>query len=207
VAKLLGDNMDLGILKNNFKKNNGILKASQIIELGFTRTEIHTFVSENIIESIYHGYYKLYNFDISDVIYIKTLLPDAIICMDSALFHYGYIDRTPLEWHVAVSKNTSKSKFKGDYSYLRPYFLRDTTLNIGKTAELIDGIEMNIYERERVICDCFRFKKVIDSETYTKAINSYIKDGNKNITNLVSYAKQLRVYEKLSAVMEVIINA
>ena len=79
-------------------------------------------------------------------------------------------------------------------------------MNIGKTAEMIEGIEMNIYDRERVICDCFRFKNSIDAEIFTKAINSYINDNNKNLSKLVDYAKKLQVYKPLSAVMEVIIN-
>lgn len=199
--------MDLSVLTNSFKKNNGILKASKIVELGFSRSEIKTLVHKNIIENIYHGYYKLYDSDISDILYIRTLLPNAIICMDSALFYYGYIDRTPLEWHVAVDKNTSKSKFKNIYPSIKAYYFSDSTLDFGRTTKIMDGYEINIYDKERLICDCFRYKNKIDSEIYTKAINSYIKDSNRNIPNLISYAKQLRVYKKLSAVMEVIINA
>ena len=119
------------------------------------------------------------------------------------MFHYGYINRTPIEWHVAVSKKTSRSKFKHGYPVIKPYYLEDSTLYIGKTTDTIHGYELNIYDRERVICDCFRYKKKIDSEIFTKAINAYIKDNNKNITNLISYAKKLRVYKPLSLVMEV----
>ncbi len=43
--------------------------------------------------------------------------------MTTALFYYGYSDRTPLTWDIAVDRNTSKARFNIDYPYTnKPLF-------------------------------------------------------------------------------------
>jgi len=37
----------------------------------------------------------------------------------------------------------------------------------------------------------------MDKETFNKAIQAYISNPRKNINNLITYAKRLRVYKKV----------
>ena len=41
---------------------------------------------------------------------------------------------------------------------------------------------------------------------FNKALNAYAADPKKNLSNLSSYAKEMRVYKKLMNVMEVLLN-
>ena len=127
---------------------------------------------------------------------ISKLFPEAVLCMDTALFYYGYSDRTPLEWHLAVSRHTSKSRFNLSYPFVKPYYIEDKYLNIGVADAIMDDIQIKIYDRERVICDCLKYKNKMDSEMFGKAIQAYLNDSRKNIKNLSTYTKQLRVYKK-----------
>ncbi|MCL2774711.1 MAG: hypothetical protein FWD71_15390 [Oscillospiraceae bacterium] len=103
------------------------------------------------------GYYQLADIDEpNETAIIHKLFPEAILCMDTALFCYNYSDRTPLEWCLAVDRNISKSRFKLSYPYVKAYYTDVKYLNIGVVNEKINGIDMKIYDRERVICDCLR---------------------------------------------------
>jgi len=116
--------------------------------------------------------------------------------MDTALFYYGYSDRTPLEWHLAVSRGVSKSRFKLSYPFVKPYYVDEKYLKIGVANETIDYIRMNIYDRERVICDCLKHINKMDREMFSKTIQAYVNDPKKNVKNLDDYSRQLRVYNK-----------
>ena len=39
-----------------------------------------------------------------------------------------------------------------------------------------------------------------------KALNAYANDSKKNLQNLSAYAKKLRVYKKVTELMEVLLN-
>jgi len=113
--------------------------------------------------------------------------------MDTALFYYGYSDRMPRAWHLAVSKDSGKSRFKIDYPFVRSYFIEPALLDIGLTDGEIDGNRVRIYDKERTICDCLRYRNKMDRELFVKAIQRYVHDTSKNIPRLMQYAQKLRV--------------
>ncbi|WP_217284248.1 type IV toxin-antitoxin system AbiEi family antitoxin domain-containing protein [Eisenbergiella tayi] len=70
-------------------------------------------------------------------------------------------------------------------------------MDIGKSEGEIDGIKVNIYDRERVICDCLRHINRMDGEIFNKAIKRYVTDSRKDIARLMEYAKKLGVEDKV----------
>ena len=93
-----------------------------------------------------------------------------------------------------------------DALVLQPYYVQQDLYEIGKTTDNFDGIILSVYDRERTICDCFKYRSRLDSEMFNKAINAYANDKNKNLNNLSAYAKKLRVYKKVTDLMEVLLN-
>ncbi|MCT4612123.1 MAG: type IV toxin-antitoxin system AbiEi family antitoxin domain-containing protein [Clostridia bacterium] len=189
--------MEMKNIKTTFYDNGGVIKASKLHENKVSKYEIKKLVDENVIERISKGYYKLTDDDISDIKLISILLPGAIICFDSALFLYGYSDRTPVKWHLAVDKNISKSKVNMKYPYIKPYYIDKSILNIGVEEILVEDVRMKIYSREKLICDCLKYESKMDVEIFNKAIISYIKDPKKNIPKLMEIAKKRKVEKKV----------
>lgn len=197
----------LDAIKNVVKNNGGIVKTSQLNEIGIENYEIARICDNGELERVKHGYYQLANrTEISEEKMIATFLADGIVCMESALFYYGYSDKTPLVWTIAVSRNISKSKVKIENFPCKVYFVQDDKLEIGKTEGVFNGVELAVYDRERTICDCFKYKSKMDNEVFNKAINAYVADDKKNLRNLSKYAKEMKVYKKVMELMEVMLN-
>ena len=131
--------------------------------------------------------------DFSEVSTVCRLFPDGIFCMYTALRYYQYSDRTPLEWHISVSKDSNKSRFKIDYPFVKPYYVEDSLLELGMSEGVMDGHVVRIYDKERIICDCLRYRNKMDKEIFNKAIQNYVQDAGKNIPKLMEYADLLRV--------------
>ena len=86
------------------------------------------------------------------------------------------------------------------------YYVSSELYELGKTAGDFDGVILSVYDRERTICDCFKYRSRLDNEMFGKALNAYANDTNKNLQNLSAYAKKLRVYKKVTELMEVLLN-
>ena len=69
-----------------------------------------------------------------------------------------------------------------------------------------NGVTFAIYDRERTICDMFKHRGKVDNEMFSKAVNAYANDTQKNLIALSIYAKKLRVYKKVMELMEVLLN-
>lgn len=197
----------LDIAKSIIKDNGGIVKTAILNEAGIQNSEIKKMCEKGELERVKHGYYQIADRkELSEEKMIATFFEEGIVCMESALFFYGYSDKTPLVWTIAVPRNISRAKTKIDNFAYKLYFVQDDKLAIGKAEGMFNGIELSVYDRERTICDCFKYKSKMDNEMFNKAINAYVADEKKNLRNLSKYAKEMRVYKKVAELMEVMLN-
>lgn len=195
------------IVKSIIKSNGGIVKTAQLNEVGIQNSEIKKMCERGEIERVKHGYYQVTNLmEIPEEKMIATFLREGVVCMESALFHYDYSDKIPLVWTIAVPRNISRAKIKIENFAYKLYFVQNDKLTLGKTEAFFNGIKLPVYDRERTICDCFKYRSKIDNELFNKAINAYVADEKKNLANLSSYAKEMRVYKKVTELMEVMLN-
>jgi predicted transcriptional regulator of viral defense system len=181
-------------IRQMFEDAGGMLRTKELYAENVFYNDIQLLVKDSLIEKVRYGYYQWADEDNpSEALLINQRFPDGILNMDTALFYYGYSDRTPLAWHLAVSKDSGKSRFKIDYPFVRPYFIEPTLLDLGQSTGEIDGNQERIYDKERVICDCLRYRNKMDREIFVKAIRGYVNDTTKNIPRMMQYAKKLRV--------------
>lgn len=184
-------------------ENGGIVKKEQLSDLGIDYRRILDFVDRKEIIRIKNGYYT-YGVDrFSEEELVAKLFPDGLLCMESALYAYGYISRKPYGFTIAVDKNTSKSRFKLDYPKVIPYYTEPDSLKIGATNITYAGCQFQIYDKERVICDCLKYESKMDRMDFKEAIQSYIKDEDKDISALMEYARDRKVVKKVQSLIGV----
>ena len=194
-------------VKNIIESCEGIAKTADFVAEGLTSYDVANLCENGYLKRIRHGYDQL-----ADQEYIKeeqvllSLLPESIVCMESALFYYGYSNFIPRKWSIAVPRTFSRTRLKIDTLTLEVYFAQSTLFEIGKTNGDFNGVQLAVYDRERTICDCFKYRNKMDREMFNKALNAYASDENKNLSNLSSYAKEMRVYRKLMDIMEVLLD-
>ena len=189
---------DIEKLKTIFSDYDYVMTTAQLSEEKLYYRDIQQMLEEGLIEKIRRGYYHFIEDDgKSEVVIINTLFPDAILCMETALFYYRYSDRNPAEWNISIDKNASRQRTKIDYPFIRAYRVETDLLTIGEIKGEIDSIEVRIYDRDRTICDVLRNMNRMDKEIFNKAIQNYVKDPKKNIPNLMQYAKELRVQRRV----------
>lgn len=175
-----------------------IIRTTELNSIGLLSREIAELVNIGKLERIKQGHYRLTEFEnVSDAKLISELYPDGVLCMTTALFYYGYSDRTPLMWDIAIDRNTSKARFNIDYPYVKPYYIDKSHLDYGITEAIYEDASLKIFDRDRLICECIKHENKIDREIYNKAIQAYINDNKKNITNLLDYAKRRNIHKKV----------
>ncbi len=189
------------------KGNGGIAKTADFVAAGIKKYDVAALCKEGFLERIRRGVYQLPGSDqITEEQLLRELLPQGIVCVESALFHYGYSDFAPRAWSVAVPRTASRSVGKIEEFPIRAYYIQKEYFPIGKTVESFNGVKLPVYDRERTICDCFKYRTKLDNETFNKALNAYVADDRKKLANLSVYAKKMKLYKKVMSVMEVLLN-
>ena len=185
-----------------------IAKRSDFLKAGLKEQDVNLLYKQGYIERVRYGYYKLANNDAPKEEYIlASLIKQGIVCVESALFHYGYSDFAPREWTIAVPYSFSRTvKVIREVVPVKAYYIQDKFYRLGETTGTFNSVTLPVYDRERTIRDCFKYRTKLDNEIFNKAVNAYVSDENKNLANLSKYAKEMGVYKKMMNVMEVLLN-
>ena len=204
----VGDCVDLrAAARDVIKSKGGIAKSADFVAAGIRAVDVVSLCNAGYLDRVRHGYYQMAEqSDATEEQMLATLIPQGIVCVESALFHYGYSDFAPRKWSIAVPRSVSRAKLDVDALPVQPYFVQQDLYELGKASGDFHGVTLPVYDRERTICDCFKYRSRLDTELFSKALNAYANDPQKNLNNLSMYAKKLRVYKKVIELMEVLLN-
>ena len=188
----------INAVRNIFSQYDYIMTTAQLDSCKIYYADIQKLLNEGFIEKIKRGYYLWVETDgQQEVKVINRLFPDAVLCMETALFYYQYSDRSPAEWNITIDKNASRSRTDIDYPFVKAYRVEPVLVPIGETKGSINFVNVRIYDRDRTICDVLRNMNKMDREIFNKAVQGYVKDPKKNIPNLMEYAKVLRMQKRV----------
>ena len=194
--------IDIDNYKKIFDKYDGVVKTSDFVDAGYHHSKLRALMKEGLISKIHRGYYEwISDGIISDAVIINKLFPDAVVFLLSALYIYEYTDTTPNYWHLAVVKDSRKTRFNIKYPKIHPYFINENYMDIGISKESFEGHDISIFNRDRTICDVVRYSNKLNKEIVNQALQSYINDNRKNTSNLIKYAKAMRAETKVKTML------
>ena len=203
-----GDHMTKAEIANKvLSENNSIADTGAFLAAGLSRSDVSRLVHSGVLRRIRHGLYQsAEKTDLSEAAYLSRLIPEGILCVESALFHYGYSDFTPREWSLAVPRAISQRKIKSCTVPVHVYYIQPDVYELGRTQAAFGGTVLSVYDKERTVCDCFKYRTKLDPELFAKAVHAYAADPKKDLANLSKYAKMMRIYQFVTDMMEVLLN-
>lgn len=111
--------------------------------------------------------------DKSSANYIEIIAkkyPNFVIYGDSAYYYHNLTDFIPSKVILATTKNnTIRSKF------IKQVRLTDELFNLGISQIEVNGIEINIYDKERMLIELARGKNQMGYDMYKEIISNYRK--------------------------------
>lgn len=165
------------------------LKLSQI----HTR-EIAKALSDRKIEKIKRGLYKMVEYswaEHSGFIDICRANKSAVICLASALEYYNLTTFNPSEITVAVPHNTDR--FRLEYPPIKVFYFRHAFYSTGIDSVVMKHGTIRIYNREKTICDMFRYRKKLGEDIALEGLKNYLHLSGANINTLRKYAEICQV--------------
>ncbi len=183
---------------------NGVLRTSEVISKGISKTTLAKFVEKYNYERISHGIYCSPDVWKDGLYLLQLRCPKTIFSHDTALFLLDMTDQEPLQYTVTVKSGYNATHLREDgvkvFSIKKDFF----ELGISK-AKTPFGNEVFIYNPERTVCDMIRSRSQIEIQIFQDAMKQYIRRKDNNLHLLMEYAKKLRVNHMLSKYLEVLL--
>jgi predicted transcriptional regulator of viral defense system len=190
-----------------FRQHNGILRTAEAIKLGIHPVHLYKLRDEGILEQLGRGVFRLASmpdFSEPDLVLAAKRIPQGVVCLISALSYYELTTQIPHFVYIALPQ-ASRSP-QPSYPPLRCFWYSKTTYEAGVETILIDGVPVKIYNIEKTLADCLKFRQKIGMDIVLEALKEYWKRGQTDLDKLYDYAKICRVEKVLQPIIEAIVS-
>jgi len=176
---------------------------SEAIEQGITRYMLYSLRDKGVIEQVSRGIYRLVDLPpISnpDLVTVSLRFPNAIICLVSALAYHNITTQIPHVVFVAVSRDSRMPSL--DHPPIQVHRFSNEAYKSGVESHSIDGVPVKVYNPEKTLADCFKFRNKIGMDMVLEALKLYKTRKKFNLGELLRYARICRVEKVMRPYLE-----
>jgi len=106
---------------------------------------------------------------------------------------------------VSIAVNRKRKVVKPDYPPTKIYYFADSIFKAGIEEQRIGNISVLMYDREKTICDCVKYRNQLGMDITKEALYEYLKNTNRNLELLMKYAEICRIKPVLKNYLEVLL--
>ena len=192
------------VFLNIAKSHGGIISTPNAAKYGISKAVLYKLCRANKIYRIVKGQYILPDDMQDELLAISNRSKRIIFSHETALYLHGISDRTPFEHTVTAPSDCIPSA--AIKSECKVYYIKPELFELGKTIlKTPAGNDVPAYDLERTICDVIRSRNKLGTETFLAALKLYAANPKKNLNQLNTYAKQMRVEKVLRQYLEVLL--
>jgi predicted transcriptional regulator of viral defense system len=186
------------------KEQGGIIRTAEALKAGIHPRTFYALRDRGYLETISRGVYRLAELPpISnpDFILVASRIPQAVICLISALSFHELTTQIPHEVYIALKEGTKAPRI--DFPPLSVHRFSEASFEAGIAIYEIDGIPVRIYNQEKTLVDCFKFRNKLGIDVVMETVKMYkTKNAGLNISKLLKYARVCRVEKVMQPYLE-----
>jgi predicted transcriptional regulator of viral defense system len=188
-----------------FRENGGMLRTRDLIERGVHTDALYALRESGRVVPIARGLYRLADAEEAehpDLEEVAVRVPDAAVCLISALSYHEITTQVPSSVHLAVPR--------GSYYGIKlsmpvtVYRFDVKTFAEGLETHQVGKLLVKIYNPARTVADCFKFRNKLGLDVAIEALR--LARQRKRVQNreFLRYAKLLRVEKIISPYLQTI---
>ncbi len=177
-----------------FREHGGQLRMSEAVSNGITPYMLYALRDRGAVELISRGVYRLADLpplSHPDQVTVCLRYPNAVICLVSALAFHDITTQIPRKVSVAVPRDARLPSL--DYPPVQAHRFSKTSYEVGIETHLIDGAAVKVYNREKTLVDCFKFRNRLGMDIVLEALQFYREYHRLEVAALLGYARACRV--------------
>ena len=186
-----------------FRNHGGMLRTSKALDLGIHPRTLYFLHDTGRLEQISRGVYRLADLpplETPDLVTVASRVPDAVVCLISALSTHEITSEVPHEVHIALPRGTDKPKL--DYPPIRVFYFSGAALTKGIDEHIIGGVPVKIYNAPKTVADAFKFRNKIGTDVAIEALKLCLLYSKASPAELMHYARICRVDRVMQPYLE-----
>lgn len=190
------------------KQQGGIIRTKDALAAGIHTRTIAELKNEGTFEVLSRGTYKIKStktLSEPDLITVALAVPNAVICLVSALSFHRLTTQIPHEVSFALPEKSRSPRLS--YPLIKVHRFRGKAYEEGIETHKFDNVSVKIYNPEKTLADVFKFRNKIGLDIFLEALKMYRSRKGINTALMLKYARICRVEKQIRPYLEATIGA
>ena len=189
-----------------FQLHGGTLRTAEALRLGIHPRTLYGLRDSGALSQLSRGLFRLAGLpplSNPDLVTVALKIPQAVICLVSALAFHDLSTQVPHRVDVALRPNSSRPAL--DSPPLRTFWFSGPAWSEGVETHLIDGTPVRIYSPAKSVADSFKYRRKIGLDIALEALRRYRQSSDFRIETLLNYARVCRVEKVMRPYLEALL--
>jgi predicted transcriptional regulator of viral defense system len=186
-----------------FRQRGGTLRTSEALRLGLHPRTLYAMYDAGLLVRLARGLYRLADLpplSNPDLVTVARKLPQAVICLVSALAFHELTTQVPHAVDVAVQLQAERPRL--DYPPLRVFWFSGPAWSEGVETHIIDQAPVRIYGPEKSVADAFKYRRKVGLDVAIESLRLYRQTRAADVTKLLYFARVCRVERVITPYLE-----
>ena len=190
-----------------FRRAGGILRTNEAKAAGIHPRTLAALVDGGTVLKLDRGVYQLADAAPAepDLAIVARKVPQAVLCLVSALAHHRLTTQIPHAVDLAVPRGLKDRKL--EHPPVRFYRFGDASLSAGVERIKVAGRELRVYSAAKTVADCFKFRNKIGKDIAIEALRTYLRRKDARVKDLTHFARIYRVQAVMAPYVDVLLTA
>ncbi|MBC8472805.1 MAG: type IV toxin-antitoxin system AbiEi family antitoxin domain-containing protein [Planctomycetes bacterium] len=189
-----------------FQRHGGVLRTSEAIRCGIHPRSLYGMRDAGIVEQLSRGLYRLADLPSlsnQDLVTVSLRVPNGIMCLISALAFHELTTQIPHEVYIALERGSEAPRL--EHPPLRIYWFTGRAFTEGIRSYQVDGVSVRIYDPEKTIADCFKYRNKLGLDVAIEALRLWRRRKYYSIERLMNRARICRVERLIRPYLEALV--
>ena len=189
-----------------FRQHGGTLRTAEALRLGIHPRTLYAMRDTGVLERLSRGLYRLAEFpplSNPDLVTVALNIPQAVICLVSALAFHELTTQVPHAVDLALSRGAERPRL--DYPPLRIFWFSGPAWSEGVETHQVDDVPVRIYSLEKSVADAFKYRRKIGLDVALEALKQYRQHRDFDVSRLLHYARICRVENVIKPYLEALL--
>ena len=189
-----------------FRQHGGTLRTAEALRLGIHPRTLYALRDSGALQQLSRGLYRLADLpplSNPDLVLVARKVPQAVICLISALAFHELTIQVPHAVDVALRSGSARPTL--DYPPLRTFWFSGPAWSEGVAVHQIDDTPVRIYGPEKSVADSFKYRRKIGPDVALEALKLYRQHREFDVGKLLHFARICRVEKVMRPYLEALL--
>lgn len=180
--------------KKIIRSYSGTIRTREALKEGIHPRTLYSLRDTGVLEQLTRGFYRLSNRpDVGDpdMVVITARIPNGVVCLISALAIHNLTTQIPHAIHLAIPRTARYPALR--HPPIQVYKFSKRSFEAGIETRNVDGVTLRVYDAEKTIADCFKYRHKLGLDVVLEALKTYNRKRGAQMQRLLEYARINRV--------------